>query len=166
MASFRVTLITSLGAFSVGVACAVATVRLDTKAVNPGGIFKSVKAGTSDHRFLVAGGVEAPCDPDIPAGYSTLGIAKINGTRTGVYTVHNGAKLDDAAGRGRGVADVFGSAGHLMRRFIFRENLNSPPQIVEFVYFRSTPARSAKSKFCFERTVSGLGRTQSSKAAR
>jgi len=38
------------------------------------------------------------------------------------------------AGQGTGFADVFDRAGHLIRRFTFRENLNSPPQITEFVY--------------------------------
>ncbi|MGA8567495.1 MAG: hypothetical protein WB580_06850 [Candidatus Binataceae bacterium] len=70
-----------------------------------------------------------------------MGIAKINGTRIGVYAFQNGAKLGDVTGRGQGFADVFDSAGHLIRRFIFRENLNSPPQIVEFVYMRARSAR-------------------------
>jgi hypothetical protein len=63
-----------------------------------------------------------------------LGIAKINGRRIAVYVFQNGAKLDDVAGQGQGFADVFDSAGHLIRRFVFRENLHSPPQITEFVY--------------------------------
>jgi hypothetical protein len=73
-------------------------------------------------------------DPDAPAGYSRLGIANINGRRIAVYVFQNGAKLDDVAGQGQGFADVFDSAGHLIRRFVFRENLHSPPQIAEFVY--------------------------------
>jgi hypothetical protein len=166
MTTFRTTLIASLGAFSVGVTCAVAAVRLDTKAVNPGCVFKSGKARMSDGGFLPAEGVRAPCDLYTPAGYSPLGIAKINGRRIGVYAVDNGAKLGDPAGWGRGYADVFDSAGHLIRRFLFRENLNSPPQIIEFVYFPSMPAPSAKSKFCFERTAPGPRRTQSARAAR
>jgi len=43
----------------------------------------------------------AHSDPDAPAGYSTLGIAKINGSRVSVYAFQNGAKLDDVAGPGR-----------------------------------------------------------------
>jgi hypothetical protein len=75
---------------------------------------------------------------DPPPGYSPLWIAKINGRRIAVYAFQNGAKLDDMAGQSQGFADVFDRAGHMMRRFIFRENLNSPPQITEFVYM---PAR-------------------------
>ena len=62
-----------------------------------------------------------------------MGIAKINGGRVAVYSFDNGAKPDDVAGPGRGFADVFDSAGHLIRRFAFRENLNSPPRITEYV---------------------------------
>jgi hypothetical protein len=75
---------------------------------------------------------------DAPPGYSLLGIAHINGRRVAVYAFQNGAKLDDAAGPGQGFADAFDRAGHLIRRFTFRENLNSPPQITEYV---SMPAR-------------------------
>src|SRR5258708_6904121 len=58
-------------------------------------------------------------------GYSPIGIATINGSRVAVYALQNGAKLDDAAGEGHGFADVFDSAGHLIRRFSFRES--QPP---------------------------------------
>ena len=59
-------------------------------------------------------------------------MAQINGRRVSGYVYQNGAKLDDAAGQGHGVADVFDNAGHLTRRFIFRENLNSPALFIEF----------------------------------
>jgi hypothetical protein len=55
-----------------------------------------------------------------------------------IYVFYNGAKVDDVAGRGQGSADVFHRAGRLIRRFTFRENLNSPPQITEYVFM---PAR-------------------------
>jgi hypothetical protein len=71
--------------------------------------------------------------PDGPEGYSSLGIARINGIRVAIYILENGARLDDIAGPGRGFADVFDGAGHRIRRFTFRENLNSPPQIIEYV---------------------------------
>lgn len=141
MAAFRTTLITSVGAFSVGVACAAAGLALNTKAVNSGSAFKSSRARMSDDGFPLAHLGRAPGDPDAPVGYSPLGIAKINGTRIAIYAFQNGAKLGDVTGRGQGFADVFDSAGHLIRRFIFRENLNSPPQIVEFVYMRARSAR-------------------------
>jgi hypothetical protein len=75
---------------------------------------------------------------DPPDGYASLGVAKINGIRLAIYALRNGARLDDAAGEGRGFADVYDGAGHLIRRFSFRDNLNSPPLVVEYV---SIPAR-------------------------
>src|SRR5260370_13761326 len=72
-------------------------------------------------------------DTESSAGYSPLGIAKINGRRFAVNSFQNGARLDDAAGPGQGFADIFDSAGHLIRRFAFKENLNSPPQITEYL---------------------------------
>jgi hypothetical protein len=63
-----------------------------------------------------------------------LGIANINGRRIAVYVFRNGAKVGDAAGRDEGSADIFTRAGRLIRRFNFRENLNSPPQITEYVF--------------------------------
>ena len=101
MAAFRTTLITSVGAFSVGVACAAAGLALNTKAVSSGSAFKSSKARMSDDGFPLAHVGRAPGDPDAPVGYSPLGIAKINGTRIGVYAFQNGAKLGDVAVRGQ-----------------------------------------------------------------
>lgn len=141
MSAFRTTLISSLGAFSVGVACAAVGLSLNTKAVNSSRAFKSSRARMSDDGFPLAHLGRAPGDPDAPLGYSPLGIAQINGTSIGVYAFQNGAKAGDVAGRGQGFADVFDSAGHLKRRFIFRENLNSPPQIIEFVYMRAGSAK-------------------------
>jgi hypothetical protein len=76
--------------------------------------------------------------PEASAGYATLGIAKINGRKFAVNSFQNGARIDDVAGPGRGFADIYDSAGVLVRRFAFRENLNSPPQITEYV---SIPTR-------------------------
>ncbi len=79
-----------------------------------------------------------PGYPEASAGYAPLGIAKINGRQFAVNCFQNGARLDDVAGPGRGFADIFDSAGLLVRRFTFRDNLNSPPQITEYV---SIPTR-------------------------
>jgi hypothetical protein len=138
MEASRITLITSVGAFLIGVACAAAGLGLNTKALNSGSAFNSSRARMSGDGFSLVHVGRAPDDPDAPVGYSPVGIAKINGARVRVYAYQNGAKLGDMAGRGQGFADVFDSAGHLKSRFIFRENLNSPPQIIEFVY---PPAR-------------------------
>jgi hypothetical protein len=138
MEAFKTTLITSRGAFVIGAASAAPGLAFGTKVVNPGSVFKTSRARMSDVGFPSARVDRAYRDPDASAGYSPLGITKINGKRIGVYVFRNGAKLDDAAGQGQGFADVFDSAGHLIRRFTFKENLNSPPQITEFVFM---PAR-------------------------
>ena len=133
MEACKTTLIASVGAFLIGAASVAAGLALNTKVTLRSNHVRARPAsGFATH---VA---RAPADPDTPAGYSPLGIAKVNGRRIGVYAFQNGAKLGDVPGRGQGFADVFDRAGHLIRRFIFRENLNSPPQIIEFVYL---PAR-------------------------
>jgi hypothetical protein len=102
--------------------------------LNAEAVFKSSNSRKADVGIPLARADRAPDEPDAPAGYSPLGITKINGQRIAVYAFQNGAKFDDAAGQSRGSADVFDSGGHLMRRFIYRENLHSPPQITEFIY--------------------------------
>jgi len=109
----KITLIASIGAFLIGSA-----------SVASDGSIPSVAKSRAAFQYT---------DSASPEGYSSLGIAKINGNRFGVYAFDNGAKTDDVAGQGRGFADVFDGAGHLIRRFAFRENLNSPPRITEYV---------------------------------
>jgi len=125
MEGFKFTLVTSIGALLIGSASVAPDLAIGAKVVN----LDSALEHATD---------QIPSDPDAPDGYSALGITKINGNRFAVYAFQNGAKLDDIAGPGRGFADVFDDAGRLMRRFAFRENLNSPPQIIEYV---SMPAR-------------------------
>ena len=132
MEGFKTALITSIGAFLLGSASVASDMTVSAKVVN----LDSASWRAEPHSSSIVD--RAPGDPDAPEGYSPLGIAKINGNRLAVYAFQNGAKLDDVAGPGHGFADVFDGAGHLIRRFAFRENLNSPPQITEFVL---APAR-------------------------
>ena len=120
MKALIIALITSINTFLIGSVSVAPDLAIGAKVVNLDSAFER-----ADDR--------AYSDLDAPGGYSTLGIAKINGSRVAVYSFENGAKPDDVAGPGRGFADVFDSAGHLIRRFAFRENLNSPPQITEYV---------------------------------
>jgi hypothetical protein len=134
MEASKITLITSIAAFLIGTASAAPRLPLGGKVVNSDSAFKSRNARMSAVGFPSARVDPPHGNPDAPAGYSPLGIAKSNGRRIAVYVFQNGAKLDDVAGQGQGFADVFDRAGHLIRHFTFRENLNSPPQITEFVY--------------------------------
>jgi hypothetical protein len=114
----KITLIASIGAFLIGSA-SVASDGSFPAVANPRAALKYVDGGHTDSVN--------------PEGYSSLGIAKINGIRVAVNILENGARTDDIAGAGRGFADVFDGDGHLIRRFTFKENLNSPPQIIEYV---------------------------------
>jgi hypothetical protein len=120
MNALQITLIASTVAFLFGSASVASDLALGADLANSRSQFN---CDTDTNRG----------DPDAPEGYSKLGIAKINGRRVAVYSFQNGAKPDDAAGEGRGFADVFDSGGHLIRRFSFRENLNSPPRITEYI---------------------------------
>ena len=138
MEAFKTTLIASIGAFLVGAASAATGLALNTRAANSDSAFRSGGERISRDAPPSVRADRTHGDPDTPAGYSPLGIANINGRRIAVYVFDNGAKVDDVPGRGEGSADVFDRAGRLMRRFNFRENLNSPPQITEYVFM---PAR-------------------------
>ena len=119
----KIALIASIGVFLIGSA-SVASDGSIPPVANARAALKYVDAG---HR-----------DSANTEGYSSLGIAKINGIRVAINILENGARLDDVAGAGQGFADVFDADGHLIKRFTFRENLNSPPQIIEYV---SVPQR-------------------------
>ena len=141
MEAFKTTLIASIGAFLVGAASAATGLALNTRVANSNSALKSGRERISSVGLPLARvdlTDRTHGDPDPPAGYSPLGIENINGRRIAVYVFHNGAKIDDVPGRGEGFADVFDRAGRLIRRFNFRENLNSPPQITEYVFM---PAR-------------------------
>ncbi|MGA9723261.1 MAG: hypothetical protein WBQ86_12465 [Candidatus Binatus sp.] len=133
MQAFKTTFIASMGAFLIGAASVAPDMAVAAKVVNSDSAPKSRSERKSGVTFPVTHSDGANFDPGDGAGYSALGIARINGSRVAVYALQNGAKLNDVAGEGQGFADVFDSAGHLLRRFTFRENLNSPPQIMEYI---------------------------------
>jgi hypothetical protein len=129
MEAFKTTLLASVGALLIS----AAPVAPEVVTANSNSVFNAGRSERSLARVDRASG-----DPDPSEGYSPLGIAKINGRRFAVNSFQNGARLDDAAGQGQGFADIYDSTGHLTRRFAFKENLNSPPQITEYV---SMPTR-------------------------
>ena len=134
MEAFKTTLVASIGAFLVGAASAATGLALNTKVANSKFALKSGRERNTCVGLPVTPVERTHGDPVTPAGYSPLGIANINGRRVAVYAFHNGAKVNDAPGRGEGFADVFDRAGRLIWRFNFRENHNSPPQITEYVF--------------------------------
>jgi hypothetical protein len=132
MEAFRTTLFLSVAAFLIGSASAAPGLDLVGKPSEADSVYRSVDRAKPDIAFSRVD--RASGDPDAPAGYSPLGIARVNGRRIAIYEFQNGANPDDAAGQGRGTAEVFDRTGSLRRRFIYRENLNSPPQITEFIF--------------------------------
>jgi hypothetical protein len=119
MEAFKTTLITSIGAFLIGAASAAPRLALSSKIVNSDSAFKASKARVSHVGFPMACVDRADGDPDAPAEYSPLGIAKINGRRIAIYAFRNGAKLDDVTGQGKGFADVFDRAGYLTNTALY-----------------------------------------------
>jgi hypothetical protein len=128
----KIILVASINAVAIGLGHVAPDLRADADVANSSSLLKQ-----STDRTL------SDPDRDMRDRYSLLGTAKINGSRAAVYVLQNGARPGDVAGPGRGFADVFDSAGHLMWRFIYRENLNSPPQIIE--YFPTYPVNALSS---------------------
>jgi hypothetical protein len=138
MGDLKTKLIAPIGALLVVAASAITGWAIDAKLANSESAFKSnrqriARVVLSSTRPLIRVD-RTEYDPDSPAGYSLLGIANIDGRRIAVYVFRNGAKVDDDAGRGQGSADVYDRAGRLIRRFSFKENRNSPPQITQYVF--------------------------------
>jgi hypothetical protein len=132
MEAFRTTLFLSIAAFLIGSASAAPGLDLVGKPSEADSVSRSVDAAKPEITLSRIDRISG--DPDAPAGYSPLGIARVNGRRIAIYEFQNGANPHDAAGQARGTAEVFDSTGSLRRRFIYRENLNSLPQITEFIY--------------------------------
>ena len=120
MLALNLAVVASICTFLIGSASVASDVAIGAEAANIHSSCDSAAGANQDER-------------DAPEGYAPIGVAKIDGIRLAIYALRNGARLDDAAGEGQGSADVYDSAGHLIRRYSFRENLNSPPLVMEYV---------------------------------
>jgi uncharacterized protein (TIGR03118 family) len=65
-------------------------------------------------------------DSALPAGYAPFGIANINGNLFVTYALQDSAKHDPVHAKGDGYVDVFGTNGHLIKRFASKKKLNAP----------------------------------------
>jgi uncharacterized protein (TIGR03118 family) len=66
-------------------------------------------------------------DPNRPAGYGPFGIQNIGGLLYVTYALRKlPDMMDDSAGPGRGIVDVFSPNGTLLNRFSTGGTLNSP----------------------------------------
>src|SRR5260370_2199952 len=105
MKAFKTTLITSIGAFLIGVASPTPRLAFGTKVIN-----SPIKPGNA-----LMSSVDSPLapvarpygDPDAPAGYSPLGMAKIHTSRLAVYVYHNAPTLLLAPVQSHASAPVF-----------------------------------------------------------
>ena len=70
-----------------------------------------------DHAFV---------DPHLPDRYAPFNVAAIDGNLYVAYARQDADKVDELAGPGRGIVDVFDPAGHLVRRLISHGRLNAP----------------------------------------
>jgi uncharacterized protein (TIGR03118 family) len=65
-------------------------------------------------------------DPNLPAGYAPFNIANIGGNLYVTYALQDGAKMDDVAGAGHGIVDVYDLNGNFVQRLITGGSLDSP----------------------------------------
>jgi len=64
-------------------------------------------------------------DPDIPSNYSPFNVQNING-KIYVNYAEVGEGVDEAAGPGKGIVDVYNPDGSLVKRFVSHGELNAP----------------------------------------
>lgn len=65
-------------------------------------------------------------DPAIPAGFAPFGIQAIGANLFVTYAMQDPARHDDVAGAGRGMVDVYDTAGNLKQHFATGGPLNAP----------------------------------------
>jgi uncharacterized protein (TIGR03118 family) len=85
--------------------------------------FHQVQPGTD--------GFESFTDPNLPKGYAPFNIALVGGKLYVSYAKQDADKMDDAAGKGHGVIDVFETNGHFDGRLVTGGDLNSPWGMVQ-----------------------------------
>jgi uncharacterized protein (TIGR03118 family) len=65
-------------------------------------------------------------DPSLPAGYAPFNIENIGGILYVTYALQDAAGMDDVAGAGNGIVDVYDPNGNFVRRLITGGSLDSP----------------------------------------
>jgi uncharacterized protein (TIGR03118 family) len=65
-------------------------------------------------------------DKHIPASYGPFNVQSLNGALYVSYAKKKAGTFDDEAGLGHGFVDVFDTSGHLVRRLVSHDALNSP----------------------------------------
>jgi len=65
-------------------------------------------------------------DPKLPRGYAPFNVANLNGFLYVTYAKQDEDGMDDVAGQGHGVVDVFDLQGNFVRRLVQHGRLDSP----------------------------------------
>jgi uncharacterized protein (TIGR03118 family) len=109
---------------------------------NTGAVYKGLARGRDEGRDLLfatnfrAGVVDvfnakfrflrSFTDSRVPQGFAPFGIRNIDGLLYVTFAKQDDEKHDDVAGPGNGFVDIFETDGHLVKRLISRDVLNSP----------------------------------------
>jgi uncharacterized protein (TIGR03118 family) len=88
--------------------------------------FHNNKIDVFDSTFTKVTMPGAFTDPAIPAGFAPFGIQAIGSNLFVTYAMQDAAKHDDVAGAGRGMVDVYDTAGNLMQHFASGGALDAP----------------------------------------
>jgi uncharacterized protein (TIGR03118 family) len=88
--------------------------------------FRAGKIDVFDHAFQPVSMPGGFHDPSIPAGFAPFNIQNIQGDLYVTYAKQDQDKMDEVAGRGLGIVDVFDSNGNLIRRIGTGGQLNAP----------------------------------------
>ena len=73
-----------------------------------------------------------PAGADLPPGYVPIGIVRFKGDSFAMLELQNSPR-SVTQGPGGGVAEVFDSDGHLLRRFAGVERANSSWEVIEYI---------------------------------
>jgi len=88
--------------------------------------FRSGKIDVFDHMFQPVQTPGGFNDPSLPHGFAPFNIQNIQGDLYVAYAMQDQQKMDEVAGRGLGIVDVFDADGNLIRRIGTGGRLNAP----------------------------------------
>src|SRR5262249_15285258 len=88
--------------------------------------FRSGKIDVFDTKFQLVQMPGGFNDPSLPHGFAPFNIQNIQGNLYVSYAMQDQEKMDEVAGRGLGIVDVFDANGNLIRRIGTGGRLNAP----------------------------------------
>jgi uncharacterized protein (TIGR03118 family) len=88
--------------------------------------FHNARVDVFDGSFNLVSTPGAFSDPDLPDRYAPFGIQNVGGMIFVTYAKQDEAREDELAGQGRGIVDVFDTAGAFLGRVATHGQLNAP----------------------------------------